>query len=81
MKLPVWFKKSAGGYFYVPVHWAGWLCYLISFADVVAAFYMLGGNSNSPTEQLKAAAPVLILNFALLAVVIFLTCERPKEEN
>ena len=81
MKLPVWFKKSKGGYFYVPVHWAGWLCYIISFADMMAAFYKLSEGTTNTTEQLKAVFPVLILNFIVLAIVIFLTAEKPKEGN
>jgi hypothetical protein len=81
MKFPIWFKKSSGGYFYIPVHWAGWLCYIISFADVTAAFYKLSEGTSNSTEQLKAVFPIVILNFAVLAVVIFLTCEKPKKEN
>lgn len=81
MQFPIWFKKSQGGYFYVPVHWAGWLCYIISFADVIAAFYMLGDGKTNTNEQFKAVAPVLIINFLMLAVIIFFTCEKPKKEN
>jgi uncharacterized membrane protein len=81
MKLPIWFKKSKGGYFYIPVHWAGWLCYIVIFVDVMAAFYKLSEGTTNTTEQLKAVAPIVILNFFVLAVVIFLTTEKPKEEN
>ncbi len=81
MKFPNWFRKSKGGYFYIPIHWAGWLCYLISFADVVAAFYQLSDRTMDSTEQLKAVFPVVILNFVALAVVIFFTSEKQKEGN
>ncbi len=80
-KLPVWFKKSKGGYFYIPVHWAGWLCYIVSFADVMTAFYKLSEGTNDTTEQFKAVLPIVVLNFIVLAVIIFLTSEKPKEEN
>ena len=81
MKKQIWFKKSKGGFFYIPVHWAGWLCYIISFVDVLAAFYKLSGATTNATGQLKAVFPVVILNFIVLAVVIFLTSEKPKEKN
>ncbi len=81
MKFPIWFKKSEGGYFYIPTHWAGWLCYLISFADVMAAFYKLSEGTTTTTEQFKAVAPVVVLNFIVLAIVIFLTTEKTKEKN
>ncbi len=81
MKFPTWFRKSKAGYFYIPMHWAGWLCYIISFADVLAAFYKLSEGTNNTTEQLKAVFPVVLINFVVLAVVIFLTSEKPNEEN
>ncbi len=81
MKFPIWFKKSKGEYFYIPSHFWGWFCYFISFADVTSAFYILSEGTNNSTEQLKAVAPVVIINFAVLAIVIFLTSEKPKTEN
>ncbi len=81
MKFPIWFKKSKGGYFYIPTHFAGWICYIISFVDVIAAFYKLSGPNMNSTEQLKAVFPVLILNFIVLAFVIFFTTEKQKEEE
>ena len=81
MKFPIWFKKSNGGFFYIPTHPAGWVCYLISFLDMVAAFYKLSQPGMNSTEQIKAVFPILVLNFAVLAVVIFFTTEKPKEEN
>ncbi|MCX6188865.1 MAG: hypothetical protein NTW54_04570 [Bacteroidetes bacterium] len=81
MQFPTWFRKSKGGYFFSPIHWAGWLCYIISFADVAAAFYKLSNGTMNSSEQLKAVFPVVILNFAVLTVVIFLTSEKPKEKN
>ena len=81
MKFPIWFKKSKGGYFYQPVHLAGWICYIVSFIDVMAAFYLLSEGTTNSTHQLKAVAPVVIINFIILAVVIFFTCEKEEEED
>jgi len=81
MKLPIWFKKSNGGYFYIPVHWAGWLCYIISFGDITVSFFILSEGTTNTTEQFRAVLPVVLLNFIVLAVVIFLTSEKREKEK
>jgi hypothetical protein len=80
MKMPVWFEKSKGGFFYKPVHWAGWLVYLLSFLDITASFYMLSEKNMTPADQLKAVFPIVLLNFFVVAVIIFMTTPKKKED-
>jgi hypothetical protein len=81
MKIPVWFEKSKGGFFYKPVHWAGWLVYIMSFADITASFYMLSEKNMKPADLLKAVLPILVLNFFIVAVIIFITSPKSKKEK
>jgi hypothetical protein len=74
-----WFKKSKGGVFYKPVHWAGWLVYILSFADITASFYMLGQKHMTPAEQLKAVFPIVLMNLFVVTVIVFLTTPKTKK--
>ncbi len=81
MKFPVWFIKSKGGYFFKPVHFWGWVCYVISFADITYAFYAMNAPGADPGQQFKNVLPIVLVNLVILGMIISFTSPKEKEED